>query len=98
MNDCCPVRDWVTGKPTLATGSNRCIAGLRFSPLLTFNFLAGPLKTALDRHICAPFNRHQLSAREVFLIQAKAQLLEPAPRQSNVLIVARTIEVRPTGV
>lgn len=24
MNDCCPVSDWVTGKPMLATGSNRC--------------------------------------------------------------------------
>jgi hypothetical protein len=26
MNDCCPVRKWVTSKPTLATDSNRCIA------------------------------------------------------------------------
>ena len=23
MNDCCPVSNWVTGKPTLATGGNR---------------------------------------------------------------------------
>lgn len=25
MNDCCSVREWVTGKPIFATGSNRCL-------------------------------------------------------------------------
>ena len=29
MNDCCPVRDWFTGKLTLAIGSNRCEAVIR---------------------------------------------------------------------
>jgi hypothetical protein len=30
MNDCCPVGDWVAGKPTLAIGSTRCIAEVGF--------------------------------------------------------------------
>lgn len=35
MNDCCPVSDWVTGKPTLTTGRNRCIAVSSQNELIT---------------------------------------------------------------
>ena len=34
MNDFCPVGDWVAGKPTLATGSNRCIAVITSETLM----------------------------------------------------------------
>lgn len=33
----------------------RCIAGLCFSPLLTFNFPVGSPKTAFNRHFLARF-------------------------------------------
>jgi hypothetical protein len=47
MNDCCPVGDWVAGKPTLAIGSTRCIAevGFRLANDIQLSKLLAPNRT-----------------------------------------------------